>query len=130
MNFTITILLVAITVVLIQLGLTVPAYIVGIAAGFCIIDSIWNWSKKETDEAWKKKVHPRLKKEYDEFDKVKPHYPKEKIAEYGKVGATMIGQSITTKEEEKWVVKRSGFFGALINASKATLSEIDKVFKR
>lgn len=114
----------------IQLELTVLAYITGIAAAFCVLDSIWHTIKKETNKAWKDHAHPRLKKEYDEFDKAKTHYPKEKVAEYGKVAAGMVGKHLTRVEEEKWVVKRSGFFGALIDASKATLSEIDKVFKR
>lgn len=128
-RFALTILLAALTVMAIQLNGGIFVYLLGIATLVVFIDDIMGWTTKKIRKKWDQQLHPRLKKEYDDFDKAKPNYPKGKLVEYGKKVAEQISTEVASKEAEHYRVK-GGLTAALTNASKAFFAEIDKVFKK
>lgn len=128
-RFALTILLAALTLIAIQFGWGLIAYVLGIATLVLFFDDVLGWTKKTAKKGWNEKIKPRLRKEYDEFDKAKTQYPKGKLVEYGKKVAENVGKDLTADETEKYRVK-GGLVNALTNASKAFFSEIDKVFKK
>ncbi len=112
-----------------RFDMTAISAIITLATIIVGLYTLYDWSrpkvKKQTE-----KVRGRLRKEWNDFDAAKPHYPKGKMDEYAALAGQFAGANVHAKAEEKWRIKDRGLLAGIDAGAKSFWAEFDKLLKK
>lgn len=112
-----------------QFNMPAVSAVISLATIVVGLYTFYDWSRpKATKQTGN--VRGRLRKEWNDFDAAKPHYPKGKMDEYAGLAGQFAGAGIHAKAEEKWRVKDRGLLASLDAGAKSFWAEFDKLLKK